>query len=248
MPAGTKISRAPRLSTGRARPPPLSSSAIDAEQPRLGFVDYFDDAPAVGGIAWASLGVKFDAQQRARAKAGREPAFALGAAAANEDARSFAVLAPFDGPGDQFAVAVALENVGGHKGRQAALPVEGLAAALDGAVGLEVLDEQFQIGLVAALDAKGAGDVALGDARGRLGAIGRRLAADVAKEFVARGQGAGLPLRARRSGANGARGCYSFGQFFFFGNVDVIAGAPMRSPICTVYHGATPPAQARPTI
>ena len=64
---------------------------------------------------------------------------AFAAGAANEDARGFAALAPFGRPCDQLAVAVAFDNVGDRERRQAALWVEGLAATLDGAVGLEGL-------------------------------------------------------------------------------------------------------------
>jgi len=97
---------------------------------------------------------------------------ALAAGAANDDARGFAFLIPFDGFGDQFAVAVALDNIGECESRQAAPTMQGLATALDRAVRFEVLDEQFQMRLVVALDAEGAGDLAFGDAGRRLIAVG----------------------------------------------------------------------------
>ena len=91
--------------------------AIDAEHARLGLVEDFDDAAAIGGIARRGFGVEFDAQQHARAKARRKAAFALAARAAHEDARGFAFLGPFDGLGDQFAVAIALDDIGERQAR-----------------------------------------------------------------------------------------------------------------------------------
>ena len=67
--------------------------------------------------------------------------------------------------GDKLAVAVAVDDVGDHHRGQAALRGEHLAAARDRAVGFEVLDEAFQRAFVLALDAEGAGDLALGDSR-----------------------------------------------------------------------------------
>ena len=125
MPAGTKISRARAALLDRQRAPAAALQlAIDAEHARLGLVEDFDDPPAIGGIARRGFGVEFDAQQHARAKAWGEAAFALAARAPHEDARRFAVLAPFDRLGDQFAVAVALEDIGERRA-----PAAGLAAA-----------------------------------------------------------------------------------------------------------------------
>ena len=80
---------------------------------------------------------------------------------------------PFDGLGDQFAVAVALGDLGDDQRGQPALDSQRLAAARDGAVGLEILDEELQVRFRFALDAEGARDVAFGDARRRSLAVGR---------------------------------------------------------------------------
>ena len=109
--------------------------AINAENARFGFVDDFDDAPAIGGLGRRGLRIELDAQHGARAEAGTEAAFALIARSADENARGLALLAPLDGLCDQLAVAIAFEDVGEDEGRQAALAAQDLAAALDRAVG-----------------------------------------------------------------------------------------------------------------
>ena len=102
--------------------------------------------------------------------------------------------APFGGPGDQFAVAVALGDVGDDERGQAALDGERLAAARDRALGLQILEEELQFRLGFALDAEGAGDVALGDARRRALAVGRRRSADEGDHLLARRKRSGSRL------------------------------------------------------
>ena len=181
--------------------------AIDAERARARLVENLDDAAAIGGLLGAGFGVEFDAHQHARAQGRRRAAFASEFRAAHLDSRRLAGFAPIRRARDQFAVAIALDDVGDDHRRQPALPGEGLAAAGHRAVDLQILDEQFQRGLVFAFDAEGARDFALGDARRRLLAARRLFAGNEGEQFVARGQGArrGGPVLgfcARRLGAH----------------------------------------------
>ena len=78
--------------------------------------------------------------------------------------------------------------------------VQRLAAARDRALGLKIPDEHFELGFLFALDAEGAGDVALGDPRRRLLAIRARRAPPMkASKLLPRRQpGAAAYRRLRR--------------------------------------------------
>ncbi len=71
--------------------------------------------------------------------------------------------------GDQFAVAVAPLDVGEHDRRQLARPVNVLAAPIDDALDLQILEHLLQPDPVAALDVEGLRDLALADLAGRFG-------------------------------------------------------------------------------
>ena len=172
----------------------VGRGAIDGEGARLELVEDLDHPARIGGRLSPARGVELDPHQDPRAQARRRRAVALAAGAAHDNARRRRFLAPFGGPGDQFAVAVALGDVGDDERGQAALDGQRLAAARDGALGLQVLDEELQLRLGFALDAEGAGDVALGDPRGRAFAIGRRRSADEGHDLLARRQRRGSRL------------------------------------------------------
>ena len=178
--------------------------AIDAERARARLVENLDDAPAVGGLLGPGFSVEFDAHQHARpeARRGRGSAFDLGAA--HQNARRFAGFAPIGGTREQFAVRSARDDFGDDHRRQPALADEGLAAARDRTIRLEVLDEQLQFVPGFAFDAEGARDLALADAAGRLLAARRGLAGNEGDEFVTRGRGGcALGFGARGFGAHG---------------------------------------------
>ena len=155
--------------------------AIDAERARAGSIEHFDDPAAMR----FPLGIGIDPQQDAGADAWSGRLFSLQAGAANSNARRLARLGPIDGTRDQFAIAVSLDDVGDHHRRQGALASENLAAARDGAVGLEVLDEQFEFGPGRALDAERARHVTFGHASGRLHAVRRGCAGEKGEHLVA---------------------------------------------------------------
>ena len=185
--------------------------AVHAKHARPDLFENFDDAPAVGGLARAGVGIEFDAQEDSRPDAGGKAALAFSPRIGNDDARSFSGLSPFAWRGDEVAVAVALDDVGGDEGRQAALHAQGLAAARDGAVGFKVLDQQLERVAVVALDVESARYLALGDARWRSRAFGRSFAGNERQHLLTRWQRA-RRRRARRDGAGRARRFNSFGQ------------------------------------
>ena len=202
MPAGTRNSRpAARFSTGSARPEPSSALRKTAKTRAFMLVEDLDHPARIGRRLARRLGVELDTHQDARADPRRGRRVASGPRSTHEDARRRSVLAPFGGPGDEFAVPVALGDIGDHERRQAALHDKGLAAARDRALVLEVLDEKLEAGLGVALHAEGAGDVALGDMGGRLLAVRRRRAADEGDQLLARRQGGFT----RRAGASAFR-------------------------------------------
>ena len=164
----------------------VGRGAIDGEGARLELVENLDHPAGIGGRGLAGGGVELDPHQHARAEAWRRRALALVAGAADDDARRRRFPAPFGGPGDQFAVAVALGDVGDDERGQAALDGQRLAAARDGAFGLQILEDELQFRLGFPLDAESAGDVALGDPRGRALAVGRRRSADEGHHLLAR--------------------------------------------------------------
>ena len=138
-----------------------------------------------GGNATSEALALTKASQDAGADARSGRLFSLQAGAANSNARRLARLGPIDGTRDQFAIAVSLDDVGDHRRRQGALASENLAAACDGAVGLEVFDEQFELGPGRALDAERARHVTFGDASGRLHAVRRGRAGEKGEHLVA---------------------------------------------------------------
>ena len=145
--------------------------------------------------------VEFDAHQHARAEARRGRGLAPELGAAHQNARRFARFTPIGGTRDEFAVAIARDDFGDDHRRQPALAGEGLAAARDRAVRLEIFEEQLQFVPGFAFDAEGARDLALADAAGRLVAVRRRLAGNEGEQFVARGQGSHGSGRALGLGA-----------------------------------------------
>ena len=188
MAAGHKIfARRPAL-LDRQRPArAVGRGAIDGEGARLELVEDLDHPARIGGRRRSGAGVEVDPHQHPRAQ-GPAPARARAwpRGAAHDNARRGRFPAPFGGPGDQFAVAVALGDVGDDERGQAALDGQRLAAARDRAFGLQVLEDELQFRLGFALDAEGAGDVALGDPRGRSLAIGRWRSADEGHHLLAR--------------------------------------------------------------
>ena len=164
----------------------LAEDGVDA---RLQLVENLDHAARIGRLFSCGVGIELDAHQHARAKPGRRRGLALAARAAHQDQRRGAVLAPLGGPGDELAVAVAPGDVGDDERGQAALNGQRLAAARDGALRLQVLDQELELGLGVPGHAEGAGDVALGDARAGLLALRRRLAGDEGDQLLARRQG-----------------------------------------------------------
>ena len=160
--------------------------AIDGEGAAFELVEDLDHPAGIGRGALPGAGVEVDPHQDPRAEARRRRALALGSAAANDNARRGRFPAPLDGPCDQFAVAVALGDVGDDERGQAALDGERLAAARDGAFGLQILEDELQSRLGFTRDAEGASDVALGDPRGRPLAIGRWRSADEGHHLLAR--------------------------------------------------------------
>ncbi len=169
--------------------------AIDGECARFQLVQDLDDPAGISGRFRASVGVELDPHQHPRANArGRGPV-PLGAGAAHENARRVPFAAPFHGLGDQFAVAGEFGDIGDNERGQAALDSQRLAAARDGAFGLQILDEELQFRFRLALHAEGPGNVALGDPRRRALAIGRGRAADEGHELLARRERGGSRLR-----------------------------------------------------
>ena len=135
------------------------------------------------------------------------------------------IAGPFDGFRDQFAVSVFLGDVGDDKGRQPAFDRQRLTAMRDSAFGLQVLDEELQFRFRVALHAEGAGDVALGDPRGRSLAIGRGRAANEGDHFLARRQRSGSRLHGAVNGASS-----SADVFFDFARVPFLRGRKRRAP------------------
>ncbi len=164
----------------------VGRGAIDGEGARLELVQDLDHPAGIGGRGLAGGGVELDPHQHSRAEARGRRALALAARAADDDARRGRFPAPFGRPGDQFAVAVALDDVGDDERGQAALDGERLAAARHRAFGLQILEDELQFRLGFALHPEGAGDVALGDPRGRALAVGRRSSADEGHHLLAR--------------------------------------------------------------
>ena len=196
IPAGTKNSRARRALLDRQRPArAVRRGAIDGEGARFQLVEDLDDPAGIGGRFRASVGVELDPHEHPRADAGRRRAVALAAGPADGDARRGPFAAPFGRPGDHFAVAVELGDVGDDERGQAALDGQRLAAASDGALGLQILDDELQFRFCLALHAEGAGDVALGDPRGRPFAFGRGRSADEGYELLARRKRGGFGFR-----------------------------------------------------
>ena len=121
------------------------SPAENGEDPRLELVEDLDDPARVGGLFAHCVGVELDPHQHPRAEARRARVVALGARAPNENPRRRAISVPFCGACDEFAVAIALGDVGDDNCRQPALDLKRLAAARDRALVFQVLDQQFQI-------------------------------------------------------------------------------------------------------
>src|SRR5208283_3163559 len=142
--------------------------------------------------------VELDTYEDAGAQARGRRAVALGSGTTDQDSRRRPLLVPFDGFRDEFAVAVALGDVGHHDRRQPALHLQRLAAAGDRALVLQILDKQLQLGLRLALDAESPGDVALGHPRWRFLAVWRRRPANEGDKLIARRHG-----RVARRGAPG---------------------------------------------
>src|SRR5271166_4967268 len=163
-----------------------------------------DGAARIGGLLAGGVRIELDPHEDARADGRRRSAVALRARAAYENAGRRSLFAPFGGPGDELAVAVALGDVGDDDRGQAALDLERLAAAADRALGLQVLDDELELRLRFALHPEGARDVALGDARRRLLAVRRGLAADEGDELLTR----------RQSGRDGGLGGAPYGGWF----------------------------------
>ena len=199
--------------------------AIDGERARLQLVEDLDHPAGISGRFRASVGVELDPHQHPRANArGRGPV-PLGAGAAHENARRVPFAAPFHRLGDQFAVAGELGYVGDDERGQPALDGQRLAAARDGAFGLQILDEELQFRFRLALHAEGAGDVALGDPRGRPLAVGRRRAADEGHDLLARRERGGFWLHGAMSGA-----CRAPTVFFDFARVPFLKGRQKARP------------------
>src|SRR5271166_692964 len=176
----------------------------DRVDARLHLVEDLDDAARIGGLLAGGVRIELDPHEDARADGRRRSAVALRARAAYENAGRRSLFAPFGGPGDELAVAVALGDVGDDDRGQAALDLERLAAAADRALGLQVLDDELELRLRFALHPEGARDVALGDARRRLLAVRRGLAADEGDELLTR----------RQSGRDGGLGGAPYGGWF----------------------------------
>ena len=100
------------MSIGTSRPPPSGQRAEDAEHALLGAIDDLDDAAGVADGVAVVAGF-LDPQQRAVADAGDLAGRVL-ARRMDADFRRLAVrlLVPFGRHRDQFAVAVALGDVG----------------------------------------------------------------------------------------------------------------------------------------
>ena len=173
----------------------------------------------------AGVGVELDPHQNPRPYARGRRAVAFHARTVHENARRRLVAVPFHGFRDQFAVSVFLGDVGDDKGRQAALDSQRLTAMRDGAFGLQVLDEELQFRFRVALHAKGAGDVAFGDSRGRPLAIGRGRAANESDHFLARRQRSGSRLHGAAE-----RRFPSADVFFDFAKVPFLKGPQKRAP------------------
>ena len=180
------FARRAALLDGKRAARAVGRGAIDGEGARLDLVEDLDHPARIGRRCSSGVGVELDPHQDPRAHARRRRAVALQAGAAHENSWARAVLAPFGGLGDQLAVAVELGDVGDDERGQAALDLERPAIAPDRALRLQVLDEELQFRLGLALDAEGAGDVALADPRGRPFSIGGRRSAEESHELVAR--------------------------------------------------------------
>jgi hypothetical protein len=173
----------------------IGIGAEDAERLRAGARQQLDDAAGIGRRARVGVTVQFDAHEGAVADAGRRSAGALLARDEEGDAGRRPVLfIPFGGRGDEIAIGIAASHVGEHDGRQHAGAMQRLAASLDRAFALQLLQhllEQHPLGL--ALDVEGPRDLALADLRRRrqTGLRRRRaLARDEGENLLARGQGA----------------------------------------------------------
>ena len=166
------FARRAALLDGKRAARAVGRGAIDGEGARLDLVEDLDHPARIGRRRPSGVGVELDPHQDPRAQARRRRAVALGAGAAHENSWARTVLAPFGGLGDQLAVAAELGDVGDDERGQAALDLERPAVAPDCALRLQVLDEELQFRLGLALDAEGAGDVALGDPRGRRSPLG----------------------------------------------------------------------------
>ena len=135
----------------------------DAKHALLRAVDDLDDAPGVpDGVAVVACGL--DAQQRPVADAA---GLARPGAARRRDSnlRRLAVLLfiPLDRDGDQFAVAVARDDVGEHDVGECSGLVQLLAAALDAAFVGEIAQHLFEHRPVGILEAKCTGDFTRAD-------------------------------------------------------------------------------------
>ena len=198
------FARRASLLDGKRAARAVGRGAIDGEGARLDLVEDLDHPARIGRRCSSGVGVELDPHQDPRAQARRRRAVALQAGAAHENSWARTVLAPFGGLGDQLAVAAKLGDVGDDERGQAALDLERPAVAPDCALRLQVLDEELQFRLGLALDAEGAGDVALGDPRGRSFSIGGRRSVEEGHELVARRERGGCPRR-RLAGRPSAR-------------------------------------------
>ena len=171
------------LLVDRDEPPAaLRQRPEDAERlgPLLG--DDLDD-PA-GILVQVGVAHRLDPDQGAVADARNRHAGPRLARRGDEDLRDGPVLlVPFRRLGHELAVAVAPLDVGEDDGRQLPGLVDGLAAAVDDALGLEVLQHLLEPDPVAALDAEGLGDLALADLAGGV--------ADEGGQVLAGGQAGG---------------------------------------------------------
>ena len=139
----------------------LRQGAEDAEHLRLLLGD---DLGHAAGIAVDVAGFeRIDPQQRAVADAGHRHAGTRLARRDDDDGRDRAVfrLVPLGRHRDQLAVPVTLRDVRQDDGRQLAGLVDALAAPVDDALDLQVLEHLLQPDAVAALDVEALRDLPL---------------------------------------------------------------------------------------
>ena len=165
----------------------VGRGAIDGEGARLELVEDLDHPAGIGGRSLAGVGVELDPHQHPRAEA-RAPARCRACCGSGGRRMRGAGASPLhsaglaiNSPSRSRSTMSATTSVGRRP-----WTVERLAAARDCAFGLQVLEDELQFRLGFALDAEGAGDVALGDPRGRALAVGRRRSADEGHHLFAR--------------------------------------------------------------